>query len=356
MVAELLARRAAGRGPPRRRRRRDRVNWQLFGEAFVTLFVIIDPPGTVPIFLGPHLDHGHPQAPRRAARQAVLVAFGVIVAFAVFGQTILDYLGISLPALQAAGGLLLLLVALELLTDNAKEPEAQESVNIALVPLGTPLLAGPGRHRRDHAVRPARRRRGRPRVGRRRHRRGARGAVPRAPLRGPDPPGAARRRGHPGDPDRRACCCPRSRCSSWPTRSGPSSRPADAAGRRRPGRAAGAPRSGEAEPAQRLLLVRALRERGHERADAAPGPPQRAQRRGHRGRRERRPSRRAAGRGTCPRPRRAASRRPARPASSSPPGPGVMSSSSGWIGGASTTATASRAGSLRRSPGRTSAR
>ncbi len=119
------------------------VNWQLFGEAFVTLFVIIDPPGTVPIFLG-LTSTMTTRKRRRAARQAVLVAFGVIVAFAVFGQTILDYLGISLPALQAAGGLLLLLVALELLTDNAKEPEAQESVNIALVPLGTPLLAGPG--------------------------------------------------------------------------------------------------------------------------------------------------------------------------------------------------------------------
>jgi len=119
------------------------VNWQLFGEAFVTLFVIIDPPGTVPIFLG-LTSTMTTKKRRRAARQAVLVAFGVIVAFAVFGQTILDYLGISLPALQAAGGLLLLLVALELLTDNAKEPEAQESVNIALVPLGTPLLAGPG--------------------------------------------------------------------------------------------------------------------------------------------------------------------------------------------------------------------
>ena len=119
------------------------MNWQLFGEAFVTLFVIIDPPGTVPIFLG-LTSSMTTQKRRRAARQAVLVAFGVIVAFAVFGQTILDYLGISLPALQAAGGLLLLLVALELLTGNAKEPEAQDSVNVALVPLGTPLLAGPG--------------------------------------------------------------------------------------------------------------------------------------------------------------------------------------------------------------------
>lgn len=119
------------------------MNWQLFGETFVTLFVIIDPPGTVPIFLG-LTSTMTAKKRRRAARQAVAVAFGVIVAFAVFGQTILDYLGITLPALQAAGGLLLLLVALELLTGKATDPEADESVNVALVPLGTPLLAGPG--------------------------------------------------------------------------------------------------------------------------------------------------------------------------------------------------------------------
>lgn len=119
------------------------MNWQLFGETFVTLFVIIDPPGTVPIFLG--LTATMTSRRRsRAALQAVAVAFGVIVAFAVFGQTILDYLGISLPALQAAGGLLLLLVALELLTGKADDPEATDKVNVALVPLGTPLLAGPG--------------------------------------------------------------------------------------------------------------------------------------------------------------------------------------------------------------------
>jgi multiple antibiotic resistance protein len=72
------------------------------------------------------------------------VAFGVIVAFAVFGRALLDYLHISLPALQAAGGLLLLLVALELLTGKTDEPTSAEGVNVALVPLGTPLLAGPG--------------------------------------------------------------------------------------------------------------------------------------------------------------------------------------------------------------------
>lgn len=116
---------------------------RLFGEAFVTLFVIMDPPGTVPIFLG--LTGGMPaRARNRAAWQAVAVAFGVIVVFAVAGEQILRYLNIELAALQGAGGLLLLLVALELLTDRQDEPTSQATSNVALVPLGTPLLAGPG--------------------------------------------------------------------------------------------------------------------------------------------------------------------------------------------------------------------
>lgn len=121
----------------------DVVDLQLLGATFVTLFVIMDPPGTVPIFLGltSKMDR---RARSRAARQAVLVALLVIVVFAIFGQGILSYLHISLPALQAAGGLLLLLVALELLTGKADEPSATADVNVALVPLGTPLLAGPG--------------------------------------------------------------------------------------------------------------------------------------------------------------------------------------------------------------------
>ena len=119
------------------------MNVTLMVEVFVTLFVIMDPVGTVPIFLS--LTSGRSAATaRRAAWQAVLVAFFVIVVFAVFGQGILDYLSISLAALQCAGGLLLLLVALELLTGNDEEPTATTGTNVALVPLGTPLLAGPG--------------------------------------------------------------------------------------------------------------------------------------------------------------------------------------------------------------------
>ena len=119
------------------------MNGRLFGEAFVTLLVIIDPPGMVPIFLALTRTM-EPKARRRAGWQAVALAGGVIVLFAVAGQQILRYLGIDLPALQAAGGLLLILVALELLTGRTGNPEDAPTTNVALVPLGTPLLAGPG--------------------------------------------------------------------------------------------------------------------------------------------------------------------------------------------------------------------
>ena len=73
------------------------------------------------------------------------LALGVIVVFAVAGQTLLDYLHVELPALQGAGGLLLVLVALQLLTGQTDKPEEQGGTsNVALVPIGTPLLAGPG--------------------------------------------------------------------------------------------------------------------------------------------------------------------------------------------------------------------
>ena len=115
----------------------------LLTEVFVTLFVIMDPVGTIPVFLA--LTSGRSVASmRRAAWQAVTVSFAVIVAFAFFGQQILAYLHISMPALQLAGGLLLLLVALELLTGKEREATAAANTNVALVPLGTPMMAGPG--------------------------------------------------------------------------------------------------------------------------------------------------------------------------------------------------------------------
>jgi multiple antibiotic resistance protein len=118
---------------------------KFFTEVFVTLLVITDPPGIVPVFLG--LTRGRPDRDRnRLAWQAAVVAFGVIVVFALFGRSILTYLDVGLPALEGAGGLLLLLVSLELLTGKASEPTEQERdrASVAFVPLGTPLLAGPG--------------------------------------------------------------------------------------------------------------------------------------------------------------------------------------------------------------------
>jgi multiple antibiotic resistance protein len=119
------------------------VDVRLFGEVVVTLFVITDPPGMLPIFLA-LTGTMSPRDRARAAWMAVALAVGVIVVFAVAGQQILHYLGVDLPALQGAGGLLLLLVALELLTGRTDDPRRQATANVALVPLGTPLLAGPG--------------------------------------------------------------------------------------------------------------------------------------------------------------------------------------------------------------------
>ncbi|MGH3878477.1 MAG: MarC family protein [Actinophytocola sp.] len=117
---------------------------RLFAEVTITLVVIMDPPGTIPVFLS--LVGRRPRLARlRAARQAVLVSLAVISLFAVGGEVILRYLHIGIPALQGAGGLLLLLIALDLLTGrDANQPQAVDDVNVALVPLGTPLLAGPG--------------------------------------------------------------------------------------------------------------------------------------------------------------------------------------------------------------------
>lgn len=116
----------------------------VFATTFMTLLVIQDPLGAIPIFLS-LTSRQTPTERAASARQATVVSFAVIVLFAVFGRYILKFLGISVPALQISGGLLLLLVALELLTDKADEgPDPNATANVALVPLGTPLLAGPG--------------------------------------------------------------------------------------------------------------------------------------------------------------------------------------------------------------------
>ena len=122
------------------------MSLRLFGEVFVTLVVIMDPPGNVPIFLSVTRQLSEKER-HRASLIAVGTAFLVITLFALLGRQILDYLNVSVPALQGAGGLLLLLVALQLLRgDEEDESEAspEERTSIAMVPLGTPLLAGPG--------------------------------------------------------------------------------------------------------------------------------------------------------------------------------------------------------------------
>ncbi|GAA1481845.1 MarC family protein [Gordonia sinesedis] len=117
----------------------------VYTTTLITLLVIMDPPGQIPLFLS-LVGHRPPEVRRRAAWQAPLVSLLVISVFALGGNAILGYLHIGIPALQGAGGLLLLLVALQLLTGlgDAGSPRAADDVNVALVPLGTPLLAGPG--------------------------------------------------------------------------------------------------------------------------------------------------------------------------------------------------------------------
>jgi multiple antibiotic resistance protein len=112
-------------------------------QAFVTLLVILNPPGVTPIFLGLIGNRSQREA-IRLAWQAAGVSLVVMVTFAVFGKLLLSFLHISFNALQGAGGLLLLLISLELLTGRNNSNVGDEDVNVALVPLGTPLLAGPG--------------------------------------------------------------------------------------------------------------------------------------------------------------------------------------------------------------------
>jgi len=113
-------------------------------QAFMTLFVILDPPGATPVFLA--LVSGRkPKERVSLAWQGAAVSLVVIVVFALFGKLILDYLHVSINALQGAGGLLMLLISLELLTGRDGGTSGDpKNANVALVPLGTPLLAGPG--------------------------------------------------------------------------------------------------------------------------------------------------------------------------------------------------------------------
>jgi multiple antibiotic resistance protein len=120
------------------------VNWRAFGETFVTLLVITDPIGNAPIFVAVTRKLT-PKQRQAAAVRAVLAAGALIIGFAVFGELILRYLHVSLGSLSIAGGLLLGLVSLEMLRgSDFPGGDPNEPENVALVPLATPLVAGPG--------------------------------------------------------------------------------------------------------------------------------------------------------------------------------------------------------------------
>lgn len=115
--------------------------------AFVTLFVVIDPIGLSPIFIA--LTQGSDAAHRRAvALRACAVALAVLVLFAFFGEAVLGFVGISMPAFRIAGGILLFLTALDMLFERRTERRAGRASapppDPSVFPMAIPLLAGPG--------------------------------------------------------------------------------------------------------------------------------------------------------------------------------------------------------------------
>jgi multiple antibiotic resistance protein len=125
---------------------------ELFISAFVTLFVIIDPPGCAPIFAS--LTSGAAKAERRAmAVRSVIIAAAILLFFAVLGEDLLDTLGISLAAFRIAGGIMLFLIALEMVFEKRTQRREQraneinatpEQEDISVFPMAIPMIAGPG--------------------------------------------------------------------------------------------------------------------------------------------------------------------------------------------------------------------
>lgn len=125
---------------------------ELLAQALVTLFVTIDPIGMAPVFLA--VTRGMTSEQRRqTAIRAVIVAGAVLVLFAVVGQKLLDFFGITMPAFRIAGGLLLFAIAFEMVFERRERRKAEsveralthEDVgHLAVFPLAIPLIAGPG--------------------------------------------------------------------------------------------------------------------------------------------------------------------------------------------------------------------
>lgn len=113
---------------------------------FVTLLVIIDPIGLTPLFIA--LSQGAKPAERRSmALRSCIIAFGILALFAFFGEAVLGFVGISMPAFRIAGGVLLFLTALDMLFERRskrREDQAEERPDPSVFPLAIPLIAGPG--------------------------------------------------------------------------------------------------------------------------------------------------------------------------------------------------------------------
>ena len=125
---------------------------ELFTSAFITLAVIIDPPGCAPIFAS--LTAGTDAAHRRkmAIRSAV-VAWSILLFFALFGEPLLRTLGISLSAFRLAGGIMLFMIALDMVFERRTERREEraegikgtpEAEDISVFPMAIPMIAGPG--------------------------------------------------------------------------------------------------------------------------------------------------------------------------------------------------------------------
>lgn len=118
--------------------------------AFFTLFVVIDPVGTAPLFVA--LTRGMSSARRRGiAVRACVIGLGILTVFGLFGRTLLDGIGITLPAFRISGGLLLFLIAVDMLferrtqrREDRAEHEQENDHDPSVFPLATPLIAGPG--------------------------------------------------------------------------------------------------------------------------------------------------------------------------------------------------------------------
>ena len=115
--------------------------------AFATLFVVIDPPGLVPLFIA--LTQGMSNERRRAmATRACIIATVLLTVFGLFGEAVLGFIGISMSAFRIAGGILLFLTALDMLferrTKRREDQKSDPDHDPSVFPLATPLIAGPG--------------------------------------------------------------------------------------------------------------------------------------------------------------------------------------------------------------------